>query len=131
MSYFLKAFAVAFVVWGLTFLLGHYADTRFYHPHFPFVLLFFVLSTSAIHASILASLKESPKRFPAYFMAITGLKLMAYLLSVSIYVAIYQEAGIPALILFLILYVLFTALELISLLPKVKSSPTESEVKKH
>jgi uncharacterized membrane protein len=116
-------------VWGLTFLLGHYAHARFYHSHFPLVLLFFVLSSSAIHAGVLASLNENPKRFPAYFMGITGLKLMVYLISISIYVVIYKEAGIPVLLLFLMLYVLFTALELFSLLPKVKSSPKDTTLK--
>ena len=129
MIYFLKSSALAVLVGVSTFLVGTFAAARFYHSHFPLVLLFFVLSSSAIHAGVLASLKESPKRFPAYFMGITGLKLMVYLLSISIYVVIYKEAGIPVLLLFLILYVLFTALELFSLLPKVKSSPNDTALK--
>lgn len=121
---------MAIIIWSVTFALGAFVDAKFYHAHFPFVIAFFLMSSVGLHAAIIASLSENPKRFPAYFMGITGLKLMAYLLSISIYVVIYQESGIPVLILFLILYVLFTALELFSLLPKVKNSSPNEEIKK-
>jgi len=127
MSYLLKALALAATVLGLSYALGQYADARLYHPHFPFVTLFFVLGSWATHQGILSSLGENPKRFPAYFMGITGIKMMVYLLGISIYVFVMLEEGVPTVILFLLLYVLFTVLELVSLLPRVrKKSPSES-----
>lgn len=127
MSYLLKAFALGAVVLGLSHTLGQYADARLYHPHFPFVALFFVLGSWATHQGILSSLGENPKRFPAYFMGITGIKMMVYLMGIGIYVFIMQEKGVPAVILFLLLYVLFTVLELLSLMPKVRQkSPSET-----
>lgn len=126
MNYLWKATALGITVLGITFVLGHYADGRLYHPHFPFVTLFFLIGSWAAHQGILASLKENPKRFPAYFMGITGIKMMVYLLAISVYVFVRKEQGIPVVILFLLLYVLFTALELASLIPKVRrKSPVQ------
>lgn len=122
MSYLLKALAVALSVLGITYALGQYADARLYHPHFPFVALFFVIGSWATHQGIIGSLGENPKRFPAYFMGITGIKMMVYLLGIGIYVFVRQEKGVQVVVLFLVLYILFTALELVSLLPRVQQN---------
>jgi hypothetical protein len=126
MSYLMKAVAMGLSVVGITYLLGAYADGRLYHPHFPFVALFFVIGSWATHQGILRSLGENQTRFPAYFMGITGMKMMIYLLGISIYVFVMKEDGVPVVVLFLLFYILFTALELVSLLPRVqKNSPSQ------
>jgi len=131
MSYLLKALALGTGVLGMAYALGQYADARLYHPHFPFVALFFVIGSWATHQGILGSLGENPKRFPAYFMGITGIKMMVYLLGISIYVFVMQEAGVPVVILFLLFYVLFTAMELVSLLPRVRQKGPSETAKNH
>ncbi|MCF8256604.1 MAG: hypothetical protein K9J06_03575 [Flavobacteriales bacterium] len=120
MTYLLKATVVAVAVLATTYLLGQFADSRLYHPHFPFVALFFLLGSWATHQGVIASLGENPKRFPAYFMGIMGIKMLVYLLGVTIYVFIRQEEAVPVVVLFLMFYVFFTALELVSLVPIVR-----------
>lgn len=122
MSYLLKTLALAASVLGSAYALGQFADPRLYHLHFPFVALFFVLGSWATHQGILSSLGENPKRFPAYFMGITGIKMMVYLLGIGIYISVKREEGVPVVILFLLLYVLFTGLELVSLLPRARQN---------
>lgn len=121
MSYLIKAFLLGAFMLCTCWLLGTYADERLYHPHFPFVTLFFLIGSWAAHQGILASLKENAKRFPAYFMGITGIKMMVYLLAISVYVFVMREGAVPVVVLFLALYVLYTALELWSLIPKVRA----------
>ncbi len=117
MNYVWKAAALAVTVLGISVALGQYADARLYHPHFPFVTLFFLIGSCAAHQGIVASLKEQPKRFPAYFMGISGIKMMVYLMAISIYVFVMTQEAVPVVVMFLVLYVLFTALELTSLIP--------------
>ncbi len=119
MSYIIKASLIAVAVVGVTHLLGSQADARLYHPHFPFVTLFFALSSVAAHEAIVRSLAGNPRRFPAYFMGVSGIKMMVYLVAIGIYVFIHQENAVPVIVLFMLLYVLYTVLELVTLVPKV------------
>lgn len=130
MNYALKATSLVLVLWGLTFALGHAVDARLYHAHFPFVLAFFGLSSVALHAGIEAALKENPKRFPAYFMGLSGIKMLVYMLGIGIYVFVQKEESVPIIALFLISYVLFTVLELVSILPKAQRMDTSDGQKK-
>ena len=119
MSYIIKALLLALAVVAISHLLGSQADERLYHPHFPFVTLFFALSSVAAHEAIVRSLAGNPRRFPAYFMAVSGIKMMVYLVAIGIYVFIRQEEAVPVIVLFMLLYVLYTVLELVTLVPKV------------
>ena len=130
MTYFLKALAMAVIIWSVTFALGTMVDAKFYHPHFPFVIAFFLLSSAGLHAAIISSLSENPKRFPAYFMGVSGIKMLAYMIGIGVYVYIMKDAAVPVIVLFLLLYVLFTGFELVSLLPKVQQNGSSDPQKK-
>lgn len=85
---------------------------------------FFMFGTSVgVHVATIKASKENPNRFPTYFMAITGLKMLAYLVALGIYVFIFQKQAIPAIIGFLILYLTYTVLEVISAVRMVKKNP--------
>jgi uncharacterized membrane protein len=68
--------------------------------------------------------------FPAYFMGISGIKMLAYMIGIGVYVYIMKDAAVPVIVLFLLLYVLFTGFELISLLPKVQQNGSSDPQKK-
>lgn len=128
MNHLLKAALLGIIVWGTAFGLGNSLAPELYHPHFPFVIGFFVFGSWAAHNAIIASLKGNAARFPAYFMGITGLRMLAYVLAIGIYVFLMREEAIPVIVVFLLSYVLFTVLELVSIVPKARQNhPSEGE----
>lgn len=81
----------------------------------------FMLATSvAVHYFTIKASNERPQLFPTYFMAITGVKMLVYIVALAIYVLIYTNSAIPAIITFLILYVVYTILEVVSALRILK-----------
>ena len=77
-----------------------------------YALAFFIVSTSTIHYFLMQSAKKSPQVFIRSFMAITTLKLMAYLLFIIIFIFTQPALLAKVFVLqFLFLYFVFTAFE--------------------
>lgn len=92
-----------------------YVLPQYYLPVFPFVLLFFVVFSVAIHAWQLHLSKSSIGKFTRSNMILTFLKLMIYSSFAIIYMANDRENAKTFTISFLILYLVFTAFEVIVL----------------
>jgi hypothetical protein len=74
----------------------------------------------AVHHFTVKASKKRPQLFPTYFMAITGLKMMVYIIALGVYVYIFKDSATPVIITFLTLYVVYTALEVASALSFLK-----------
>ena len=91
---------------------------------FPLIVFFYVLSLS-VHFILIKSSKQKFTRFNNYFMLSTVSKLVLYMIIVITYVLKNAGDAVNFLITFLILYVLFTGFEVISIVKatkKIKSS---------
>ena len=81
----------------------------------------FMLGTSvAVHHFTVKASLEKPQMFPTYFMAITGLKMMVYIIALGVYVFVFKDSATPVVIMFLTLYVVYTVLEVTSALSFLK-----------
>ena len=123
MKYSYKAFFIYAVAMGMAVLLNEFSTVEFNAIHISFLGLFMFGTSVAVHLATVKASKENPNRFPTYFMAITGLKMLVYLLALGIYVFIVQKQAIPVIIGFLILYFTYTVLEVISAVRMVKKNP--------
>lgn len=121
MKYSIKALAVYLVAMVVTFLLNEYSSFEFNAAHISFCGLFMYGSSLLVHYATKKASEESATRFPAHFMAITGLKMAAYIIVLGAYVFVYRREAIPVIIAFLIFYLVFTILEVISAMKIVKS----------
>jgi len=118
-----------FIVLGIfiTLLLaviGYFLFTVVFNPYYqvilPFVLLFVFLFTTVIHAILLKTARKKPKKLINRFLMLTGLKMMIYLLIMMIYLVISKQDSAPFLITFLIVYLVFTIFETLSILSYLK-----------
>jgi len=118
-----------FIVLGIfiTLLLaviGYFLFTVVFNPYYqvilPFVLLFVFLFTTVIHAILLKTARKKPKKLINRFLMLTGLKMMIYLLIMIIYLVISKQDSAPFLITFLIVYLVFTIFETLSILSHLK-----------
>lgn len=89
--------------------------------HLSLLTLFMYGTSILVHHFTIKASEENPKRFPAYFMAITGLKMMVYVILLGVYVFVFKETAIPVVITFLVLYLAFTVLEVLSAISELKN----------
>ena len=116
MKYFVKAFIVYALAMLIVVLANELTDLIINAVHISFCGIFMYGTSVAVHHFTVQASKEKPQRFPTYFMAITGLKMMVYIIALGVYVFIFKDNSTPLFITFLILYVVYTVLEVTSAL---------------
>lgn len=89
---------------------------QYYLPVFPFLLLFFAVSSALIYAYQFQLAKKSVAKFTRSTMLITFFKLFLYSAVAVIYIAFDTENAKVFVIVLMLLYVVFTAFEVTSTL---------------
>jgi len=84
---------------------------EYYLSVFPLLLLFVYLITIAIHAYQLKLAKKDMGKFTRSTMLITFFKLIVYSIFAVIYIALNTENAIPFVICLMIVYLVFTFVE--------------------
>ena len=112
-------FSVAFAL--ICFIVGYFLPSGFITPALPYLFLFFLSVTLVVHYVLLKASEKRFSKFTTYFMLATFLKLMLYIAVLLIYVLLNRSDAIPFIITFFILYIFYTAFEVISILSYTKS----------
>lgn len=89
---------------------------QYYLPVFPFVLMFFAFSSVAVHAYQLQLSKKDTAKFTRSNMIITFLKLFLYSTVAIVYIAVDTQNAKIFVICFILLYVIFSVFEVLSLM---------------
>lgn len=120
MKYPVKALIVYLVAMTVLAIVNETVIIELNTLHLSLCGLFMFGTSVAVHHFTVRASHEKPTQFPTYFMAITGLKMMVYLVALGIYVYIFKDSSTPVIITFLTLYVVYTVLEVISALSFLK-----------
>ncbi len=120
MKYSVKALIVYLIAMGIAAVVVEFTEVNILPLHISFLGLFMYGSSVAVHFFTLRSSKKEPKRFPSYFMGITGIKMLVYLGAIGIYVLLFRDLAIPMLIAFLAFYLVYMVLEVKSILSDLK-----------
>ena len=83
----------------------------YYAKELPYLILFFEASTLLIHHLMLKYGSDNPKRFPAKFMGVQGIKMFVYMLVLVGYSLMLMELALPFVTSFGVLYFVFSILE--------------------
>ncbi|MCD4747071.1 MAG: hypothetical protein K8R58_12310 [Bacteroidales bacterium] len=108
---------IAIIIYAVLFFL----PDNFKTPALPYLFFFFFALTLAVHYVLLKASEKKFSKFFNYFMLSTVVKLLIYFSVILLYVYINREDTIAFIITFFILYILFTAFEVISILKYPKS----------
>ena len=87
---------------------------------FPVLLLVIFLINVLFHRYLIRSAGRSNRKFPIKFLSATVIKMGLYLILIILFVVFDRENAIPFLFVFMILYVVFTIFEVISVLDYLK-----------
>ncbi len=94
---------------------------EYYLPVLPFLLLFFFVVTLLIHAYQLHLAKKDIGKFARSNMLITFFKLILYSVVVVVYIAVDSENAIVFVICLMLLYLVFTFVEVAEITRTKKS----------
>ncbi len=110
-KFYIRLSLLSLSVAVLLFLWNSFGPLAFRNNLSWYALLFFIASTSIIHYFMMESAKKSPAAFVRSFMAVTTIKLLAYLLFIIVFVMNRPPGGKVFVLHFLFLYFIFTAFE--------------------
>jgi hypothetical protein len=116
MKYSAKALIVYLIAMVILVVINETVSIELNTLHLSFCGLFMFGTSVAVHHFTVKASKERPQLFPTYFMAITGLKMMVYIVTLGVYVYIFKDSATPVIVTFLTLYVVYTAVEVTSAL---------------
>lgn len=89
-------------------------------PAAPFALALIMIFTLLMHKFLLKGLDGKPNRFINRFIGATGIKLLTYLIAITLYALLNKPDAVPFIVIFLVYYICFSILEITHLLKILK-----------
>ncbi|MDD2964460.1 MAG: hypothetical protein PHQ65_14155 [Bacteroidales bacterium] len=118
---FLKQIILLSAILGLLSLAAYLLLPRV-TPAMPFLLLMIMSVTIIMHHSLLKNSSGKPNRFINRILAFTGIKMVGYLIVITLYAFANRGDAVPFIITFMIYYLVYSAFELYALLRFLKQS---------
>lgn len=112
---------IALLCYTIIAVVFYFLFSEKFHYTLLFVPILLAAVTSFLHRKLILSSYDRPVKFINMFMAVTGIKLMIYLFSILIYIMLLTEYAIPFLAIFFSLYIVYTFIEISSLLKFLKT----------
>lgn len=122
MKYSVKALIVYLIAMVILAVLNETVDVELNTLHLSLCGIFMYGTSVAVHHFTVQASHEKPQRFPAYVMAITGLKMLVYIVALGVYVFLFKDTATPVIIAFLLFYVIYSILEVTSTLAILKKN---------
>lgn len=114
---FIKSMVVTAVIIVIVALIFYsLAPSDYYTQSFPYLLAFFMIAAVVVYHFMLKAIEKRPARFVGIFMLTTMVKLFAYMAVMITYALLNREEAMAFIVAFFVLYVVFTIVEVSSLL---------------
>ena len=118
-SFIIKLTLFSIFTLGILLAWERFTPARFQTAVDWYIWAFFIVSTLIIHM-VLMNVVSDAKKFARYFMGITGIKLLTYLLIILIYAVLNKETALGFSLFFLAMYVLYSGLEVFTWMRQFK-----------
>jgi len=112
-NYIIKILILTSIIGAIGAIIFSMVTPQFYLPVFPWVLLFFVICSVAIHAWQIQLSKSDMGKFTRGSMILTFVRLLLYSAFAIIYIAADTQNAKIFVVVFLSLYLVFAAFEVI------------------
>lgn len=120
----ISSILLAVVCIGIVLVAGVSISSEHSFASLYFVIPFIMAITILFHYVLIRASAVNPRNFVGKFAAFSGVKLMIYMVSILIYAFAIKKEVVVFLMGFLIIYLLFTILEISSILKFLKKSDT-------
>ena len=110
-SFLIKSTTLTAIVFVIGVIFYSTFLKSYYIPVLPFAVLFFFIVTNLVHAYLLKISVKSGSRFTSQYLAVSFIKMFFYLVVAILFVVFNRETAKPFLLNFLVLYFVYTFLE--------------------
>ncbi len=122
-SKFLKGLSIfTLIILGVGTILFLTIFKKHFLNIFPFVLLFYYISTLLLHRYMLKITRKDVSSFSFKFMMLSFLKMFIYIIFGVLYIVINEESAVVFLVVYLILYVAYAVFEVRSVMKLINAS---------
>ncbi|KPK85664.1 MAG: hypothetical protein AMS27_06605 [Bacteroides sp. SM23_62_1] len=123
----LKKFITLLIILTITIftagmIIFHTTLKEYYFTGFPILPFFFFGITLFIHMHLLRISRGDIKKFTPRFIGTTGIKMIIYFALIALYLLIDRRNPVSFLICFLVMYLLYTIFEIVSVLQYLKTN---------
>lgn len=94
-------------------------------PVLPVLPVFFMSVTFLIHKGFVGAVSLRPQQFVTRFMLITTIKLLSFMALLLVYALLFKDDAIQFLLSFFVLYLVFSAFEVVAVMNLNKRNSTE------
>ena len=115
-KFIIKGIIISLILFIAGFFLFITILKEYFSFSFPVLLLAMLLITVLFHRYLVRSAEGNNRKFPIKFLSATGIKMGLYLILIILFIVFDRENAIPFLLVFLIIYVIFTTFEVVSVL---------------
>jgi len=123
-KFFKALFSLSIFLTGLGLLYANWMPQVLNAYHFLMMIGFLILVTSIVHIILIKVSEGKPQKFIRVFMVATMLKLILYFVFILTMGFLYRDQAAGLLIGFLVLYLLYTTLEVYFLIKHLNSQST-------
>jgi len=110
-AFLIKSTILTIIIFLLGAVLYSTALKPYFLPVLPLAVLFFFLITNLVHAYLLKIAVKSGSRFTSQYMAVSFIKMFFYLAVAIVFVIFNRETAKIFLLNFLLLYIIYTFIE--------------------
>lgn len=110
-KFYFRLLLLSAIVGLLLFLWNTQGPIAYRNTSSYYALFFFMVVTALIHHFMIRAARKSPQVYVRSFMAITTIKLLAYMLFIVIYLMNRPPGGKVFVLQFLLLYFIYTSFE--------------------
>ena len=123
-SYLIKIFVLSIITSLITFLVYSFLFKEYYLNIFPYIILFFMIIGILFQSILVRISKKNISKFSTFFMLFSTLKLFAYIIFIVLYLVLNKQHALAFILYFFTLYIVYTAFEVIVILPEIKKTKT-------
>lgn len=120
LQFIIRLTLISLILLGAYFILKGNLGPAILVPAIPLLILLFYFITALVHFALLRITELNPRKFVSYFMVATFLKLMNYMIVIVVYVLTVKTGILAFVLTFFILYLIYTAFEVVTLLSQTK-----------
>lgn len=110
-KFYIKLILLSLIVGVLLYVWNTLGPIAFRNTASYYAFVFFAVITAVIHNFMTKAAKKSPQVYVRSFMAITTIKLLAYMLFIVVYLMNRPPGGKVFVLQFLLLYFIYTSFE--------------------
>lgn len=121
-SFLLRELVFTVLVASVAFILFSSILSQYYLPIFWILFVGIALLTGLVHFSNLRFAEKEFSKFSSRFVMMTGIKMIIYLFVIVFYVFLNTTNAKIFLVYFIIIYLLYTAFEVISIVKHFKTN---------